>query len=147
MSSFITTIDGIVATLQGNTALNDYTKAEFNNKTITVKKIFKKRTDVNIADLPIILITRPSLEKSHLINSPRNGKNTVRLYVGFHQTDKRKALDNFIQLEEKIDDALLAVAPETLGAISINPNESANDEGMFHPIYFMAMNVEILHRR
>ncbi len=146
MGSFKNVIDKIVKTLHDDASLNAYISAEF-IKSLTIKKSFNKRAEVNVSDLPIIFITRPSLEKSFLVNSIRNNKNMVRLYAGFQQQDKRKALDNFIEFEEKIDNALVSVDPETLGAMIIAPKASLNDEGMYHPVYFMVMEVEIQFRR
>jgi len=146
MSSFTTVIDNIVTTLQNDAPLDAFCKSKW-GKPISVKKIFKKRAELSIQNLPKILITRPLTEKSFLINTSRESKNTVRLYCIFYQTDKRKALNELIEFEEKIDDAILMQSSETLGAISINPKGSENDEGEWHPVYAIVMDVEIQHRR
>lgn len=145
MSTFIDVINELVTTLQNDTALSSFSQTKW-GKSLTVKKIFKERTEINTRDLPIILITRPSLEKSFLTGA-RDGAHTVRLYCGFHQNDRRRALEEFIEFEEKIDDALLnSQALESI-TLTINPLASANDEGKYHPVYFMVMDVEIRHRR
>lgn len=145
MSSFTTVINNIVTTLQNDAALTLFCKTKW-SRTLSIKKSYKKREEISIQDLPKILITRPNLEKSFLIGA-RDGTHTVRLYVGFFQNDKRRALEELIELEEKIDDALTTPEPAALGAISINPKASVNDEGEWHPAYFMVMDIEILHRR
>ncbi|MDA8104660.1 MAG: hypothetical protein M0Z71_04705 [Nitrospiraceae bacterium] len=147
MGSFVTVINNLVTLLQGTgTPLQVWSQSKF-NRSVIIKKVYKNRTEVNASDLPIILIARPLLEKSYLINASRNGKHTVRFYAGFHQPDRRVALDQFIEFEEMIDDTLLSVPPESLGAIILDPKHSANDEGKFHPYYFHVCEIEIKHRR
>lgn len=144
--SFITAIDNLASTLQNDAALTSFCKTKW-GRSLTVKKIFKKRAELSIQNLPKILITRPTVEKSYLINTARESKNTVRLYCIFYQSDPRRALNELIEFEEKIDDAITTPEPGTLGAISINSKASVNDEGEWHPVYAIVMDVEIKHRR
>lgn len=145
MSSFTNIITNIVTTLQNDAALAAFCSTKW-GKTLTIKKIFKKRVEINISELPIILVTRPSLDKEFLVGV-KDADNVVRLYCGFHQTDREKALDETIEFEEKIDDALMVDHTRGGLAINTNPKVSANDEGEFHPVYFIAMDVAIKHRR
>ncbi|GAB63103.1 MAG: hypothetical protein DWB56_06725 [Candidatus Jettenia sp.] len=146
MASFTSLIDHIATTLQNNAPLTSFCDAKW-GKALSVLKAFKQRIEINLNDLPVILITRPSLEKNFLVNITRDGAHTVRLYAGFHQTDWAKALNEMVEFEEKIDDALLT--DYTRGGLAINtiPKSSVNDEGEFHPVYFIVMEVEIKHRR
>ena len=149
MASFVTIIDALCGVLAGDTNLSAFCIARW-KKDITVKKVFKKRVELNATELPVILVTRPSVEKTYQLRS-RDGENTVRLYCGFEQADKETALDNIITFEETIDDALFAGQKTIVagGGVAINatPIASINDEGEFHPIYFMAMDLKIKHRR
>lgn len=145
MGSFTAVIDNLATTLTNSAALQAFCQAKW-GKSVTVGKAFRQRTEIGLSDLPIILITRPAVTKLFRIGA-RDGIHTVRLYAGIHQPDKLKALAEFIELEEKIDDALLAPDSNILGAISLSPIASQNDEGEFHPVYFTVMEVEISHRR
>lgn len=145
MSSFTTVIDNIVTTLQNDSALSAFCVAKW-GKALTVKKVYKKRVEINLNELPIILVTRPSVEKEFLIGA-RDADHIVRLYAGFHQTDREKAQEEVIEFEEKIDDALLVDHTRGGTATNTNPKSSVNDEGENHPAYFMAMDVAIKHRR
>lgn len=145
MSSFTTVIDNLATTLTNNSALAAFCSAEW-GKTLTVIKAYRQRQEISLSDLPLILITRPAVIKQFRIGA-RDGTHTVRLYAGFYQPDKTRALNEFIGFEEKIDDALLAADPNTIGAITISPLASQNDEGEFHPVYFTVMDAEITHRR
>ena len=143
MGSFNDALDAIKTTLEGNAALQSFCTSNF-NAALTVKRVFKRRTEISA--FPVILMTRPEVKKMFLVGA-RDGTHTVRLYCGFHQPDKEKAQDNIVDFEELIDDALLAQEPETLSAMNIKPTISVNDEGMYHPHYFIVMDVEVHHRR
>jgi hypothetical protein len=140
--SFTAVIDNLVATLQNDTALTAYCNSEW-GKGLTVKPVYKHRTEINLTDLPIVLITRPTLKKIFLVGGPRNEVHTMRLYCGFHQPDRAKALAEFIEYEEKIDGALIADRNRGGHAIETDPLTSINDEGEFHPVYFMVMEANI----
>lgn len=145
MSGFIDVIDNLITTLQNDAALASFCQTEW-GKTLSVIKAYRQRQEINLSELPLILITRPAVIKQFRIGA-RDGAHTVRLYAGFHQPDKLKALNEFVEFEEKLDDALLSADPNILGAISISPTASQNDEGEFHPVYFTVMDIEINHRR
>lgn len=145
MSSFTNVIANIVTTLENDSALATFCNTKW-GKALTVKKIFQRRTEVGLNDLPLILVTRPSVDKEFLVGA-RDADNIVRLYAGFHQTDKEKAADEIIEFEEKIDDALMVDHIRGGYAKDTNPRASANDEGEYHPVYFIVMDVAIKHRR
>ncbi len=145
MSSFADVINSLKEKLETNPTLSQFCADNW-GRGITVKTVFKQRTEINTSDLPLILITRPSVQKAFRIGV-RDATHTIRLYCGFFEKDRRKALTNFVGFEEAIDDALLQINPDEIGAIEIRPTISINDEGIYHPVYFIVMEVEILHRR
>ena len=148
-TSFIDGINFIQTTLLNDAALKAFSLDSW-NKAPMILPVFKKRVEIDVRDLPIILVTRPQVLKTLLVGA-RDGVNTVRLYCGFLQNAREQALAQIIQFEEKIDDALLTQeatnAANAAGIKYINPKSSVNDEGMYHPVYFIAMDVEISHRR
>lgn len=148
MGSFTEVIDNIKTTLEGNTALTTFCTTKW-GKVATVLKSYRYRTEIHIDELPVILITRPSLDKTQVAlgSKMRNGDNLVRLYIGFKQDDRTKALDEMIGLEEKIDDALMVDPFRGGKAESTLPTQSANDEGPVNSIYFTVMEINIKHRR
>lgn len=146
MGSFTTVIDNLATVLTDNSALQDFCQKKW-GKPLTVAKVFRQRTEIGLSALPIILITRPAVEKPYETIGAKEGRHTVRLYFGFHQADKNNALQEEIEYEEKIEDAILADSTLTGTAVYVKPKNSANDEGEFHPVYFTVMDIEIFHRR
>jgi len=146
MGSFKTVLNNIVSELQNNATLKAFCASRW-NKPLTVKAVFRKRTEVSLQEFPIILVTRPSVVKNFLTNTNRNTLNTLRLYLLFHQPDPLKGAEELIEAEEILDDALTIPDPETLGAMSIKPGASINDEGANHPEYGLVLEVEVKHRR
>jgi len=147
MASFLTSLDGLANALKNDTALSAFCSTNFAGRSLSIEKTFKKRVQISSNDLPTIILTRPSIVKSFLNNNVLHSVHTVLLYAGFYQKDYRHALDLFVKFEESIEDALWRITPESLGVMSIVPKNSLNDEGLYHPIYFLTMEVEIQHRR
>lgn len=145
MSSGITIMNNIVTTLQNDSALAAFCTTKW-GKALKVMKVYKRRIEISAEDLPIILITRPQVEKEFLVGA-RDVDNIIRLYAGFQQDDREKALDEIIEFEETIDDALLVDHTRGGNAINTAPKASVNDEGEYHPVYFIAMDVAIKQRR
>lgn len=145
MTSFIKVVDNLVDTLKDNNALSAFVLDKW-GKPLTVNKVFKHKIEISTEALPIIFITRPSVKKGFTFPT-REGDHIVNLYCGFYQNDALKALDEMIEFEEKIDDALLVDETRGGNALDTVPGESNNDEGQFHPTYFMVMHVLIKHRR
>ena len=61
--------------------------------------------------------------------------------------DREKALDLSIEFEESTEDAVMTKTdlPGDIG-MSIAVEDMANDEGMFHPVYFFVMHVKVKDR-
>lgn len=146
MSSFALVIDGIKAALEADTALTGFCTTTL-GRSLSVTTQFKNRIEIPQSKLPLIILTRPATERSFLNNNVLHGTHTLRLYAGIFQHDHRGALSNLIKFIEYIEDALWRITPELIGAMSITPGSSANDEGYEHPVYFAVMEVEIQHRR
>lgn len=145
MATFTKVIDNLIDTLKDNNALSSFVTEKW-GKPLTVRKVFRNRIDISTEALPIIFVTRPSVKKDFTL-STRDGDHIVRLYCGFYQDDTSKALDEMVEFEEKIDDALLVDETRGGNAIDTVPEASDNDEGKFHPTYFMVMHMLIKHRR
>lgn len=142
MSSFTNIITNIVTTLKNDTALSSFCNEKW-DKSLTVLPVYKNRVEINKSDLPVILITRPTNKKSFIVGG-RSYEHTVRLYCGFHQTDRSKALNEIIGFDEAIETALLADRNRGGYAIDTDPQDTANDEGPIHESYFLVMDVIIL---
>lgn len=145
MPTFNDAIANLVTTLEGDSALSSFCNTKW-GASLTVLRLYKNRTEIQISDLPIALVTRPEVDKNFLIGA-RDGKHRVRIYFGFLQEDRLKAQEELIEVEELIDDALLVDHTRGGKAIDTTPEASANDEGSYHPVYFMVMDVLIKHRR
>lgn len=143
MASFTAVITNIVTTLQNDAALTSFCMEKW-GKALTIQREFKRRAELNLENLPIIFITRPSVERVFLMGEARELRHTVRLYCGFHQSDKTMAIDESVEFEERIVEALLLDITRGGNAIDTDPQTSINDEGEYHPIYFMILDLIIL---
>lgn len=115
-------------------------------KTVAVRRVFKHRVEVALTDLPIIMITVPSVEGATWRPAERDYRPTMRLYCGFHQTDPEVAQSQLVLFDEAIEDTLLSLKEANnlpAGTEDIDPKNSVTDEGYFHPVYFFVKDVEI----
>ena len=145
MTSFTLTTDNIRTTLEGDSALDSFCLSKW-GKSLTVRKEFRNRAEVPTSDLPLIMITRPGTGRTDIIQG-REWEHAVRLYCGFHQPDRTKAQDELVAFEELIEDALIADTMRGGTAIDTDPESTANDEGLYHPVYFMVMELKIIAER
>lgn len=143
MGSFVDVINNLVNTLQSDSTLDTFCREEW-GKSLTIKKVFKKREEVGLTEFPLVMITRPQVSVEQENNIAYERKNTIRLYVGFHQPNREAALDEIIELEEMIEKALVQDMSVGGTVDMIIPGSSVNDEGYFHPVYFIAKEFEIL---
>ncbi len=151
MVSFNDPLDILVSTLQNDAALKDFCRTAW-SRALTVKRLFKWRTEISPTERPFIAVTRPSVENKYEMSGGRQNGNTVRLYLAFQQDDREKAQRDVITFEELVDDALtnnvrLKNSAGNPTVKSMYPTQSANDEGMFHPYYHIVKDVEIEHVR
>ena len=143
--SFITKINALKFRLEENQALQDYFAEKF-KKTAGVRKEFRNRAEINLSDLPLILITRPSLRREQAGNVIRK-EHSVSLYVGFQHQDRADALEIILELEERIEIAVTTYTSQTGDTpMPVSVEESVNDEGMYHPSYFFMMGLKVKDR-
>lgn len=143
--SFVNNINALKVRLENHAGLNTFCQNTF-GKGLNVQKVFKHRTEVQLDDFPIVMITRPRKDITFAGEVSRK-EQSVYLYAGFHQDDKEKALENSIEFEEYLEQAVLnktQIQGDIPMAVSIN--DSANDEGMFHPVYFLVMHLKVKTR-
>jgi len=145
MASFNDAIAGLITLLETNPPLTNFVLAKWQKK-LTVLAVYKDKTEVHDADLPLIMIVRPQLTPSYVENKVYGG-HLVRLIYGFLQNDKLKGQPEAIEFEEKITDALLL--DPSLGGVTENvtPGVTVTDEGRNHPRYFGVKNVDVMHKR
>lgn len=143
--SFIAKINALKVRLENNQALQNFCMNKF-NKRLTVLKVFRDRTEISLSDLPIVMITRPQVNRTFAGYMPKI-EQIIYLYAGFHQIDREKAIDNSIEFEELLEEAINQKT-QVSGDIpmAIMPGDSANDEGMFHPVYFLVMHLTVKER-
>lgn len=148
MSSFNTALDRMVDLITADAALQAYAQAKW-QKRFTVRREFRDRVQINAGELPLIMITRPSVEKESLISGGRHKTNTVMLYVLFQQVDRVKAQSEVVDVENLLDTCLGVTNSRIKDANGIplvkavRPGSAANDQGMFHPVYGIVMENEI----
>jgi len=146
MPSFTLVTDNLKTLLQDDAGILSFCNDTW-GRVITVKKVFKPRTEIKNNEFPIIMVTRPKAKKNLLTPGVKDGDHTVLLFCGIYSEDREKAQDYLVAMEELIEDAI--VGDYTLGGTvtSAIPTDTANDEGHYHPVYFLVVAVEIKHRR
>ena len=121
--------------------------AQIGKNLLTVTRVFKHRTEVSLSELPIIMMTRPTKKNTILVTGEKAWVNTVRLYCGLNISNRDNAQALIVSFEELIEAALSIYGdvdnlPDY--CLSVEPQSSANDEGMFHPVYFIVKDVEVV---
>lgn len=139
--SFSDTIDNLVSTLTDDTDLSTFCTTAW-DKTLTVKKGYKERTEINLSELPVVRITSPGYEPD-TASANQLGWRRVRLYFGFCQKDEALAVDQALQFEELIRAALVKDRRRGNTAQTTVPDNSINDEGASKPSFFTVMDVRI----
>jgi len=149
--TFNDSIAWLVENLPKYQPLQDYAQEHF-DRVFTVTRKFKPRDQLQPADLPLIMVTRPKVAKTYKTGA-RDGSHTISLYVGFFQPDEEnedaleKAQIHTVRIEELIDDFFMANYNLGSTVQEAMPTTSENDEGFFHPVYFNRMDVIVNHRR
>lgn len=141
MASFTTNIDTLITTLQNDAALSSFCNTKW-GKSITVVKEFHQRTEINLNSLPIIIITRPSVERIFLPGGVFENRHNVNLFCGFQQDDKSKVLYESIEFEEKIIDALASNNMLQMNLIEKIEQMSIFSEGEVNA-HFLAVAIQI----
>ena len=146
--SAISYINAVKARIEGNAALQAYFEEQFGRR-LTVKKSYKNREEINVGDLPVLMITRPQVGRS-VSGNVTTRSHELLLYLGFHYPntdDLELPLEYFIEIDERLADAVARktdLADDR--AMYVIVGESANDEGAFHPVYFQTMHLTIKER-
>lgn len=143
--SFIAAMQKVKQTLEDDTPLQDFATLNL-GKALPVKFAYKNRAELNVADLPVIILTRPTVKK-RFQSGVRDAAHSLTMYVVFQQDDRELGPLQLVELEEHIDDAIIKDISLGGSVISAIPDDSANDEGKNHPIYCMVLSMEIQHRR
>lgn len=135
---FNDTIDTFVTMLEANTALSAWSTAQF-SKAVSVKRMFKYRTELGMDELPIVMVVYPAKDPGSWTYGERIVKYTLRLYFLFMQEDRETAQTQVTDFEELIEAAFLQYIDGTLtkptGVERIEPGAAATDEGIYHPVY------------
>lgn len=143
--SFVDIISAIKVRLEHNAALTSFCNAHFGN-TQQVSKEFRIRTEVNAADLPLIMITRPS-RRTVWAGTISKKENIVALLAIFQQDDKALALDQIIQMEELLE-TIMSTRTSLPGdhGFASELRDSANDEGLYYPVYAIRLEFVVRDR-
>ncbi len=146
--SFKPVTDNIKSTLAADTALAAWLAVKFPGKVLKVVKAFKRRQEINVSDLPVIMITSPRRVKSEGPLGGRRYDSTVMLYAGFHYDGDRENAPGMVEeFESLIEDAILKDRRRGATAVLTEFEDVANDEGASHPIYFSVLQFSILTER
>lgn len=143
-------INNLKETLQNDSALAAFCHAQFGRQ-LTVKRGYRDREEIGMDECPIIIITRPSVDRENGLNRRSRGIHSLRLYFGFYQggnaADVRdQAAETAIEFEELIESSLVVDVTRAGTASATVPGASVNDEGALHPIYFGVMEVMLQKR-
>ncbi len=146
--SFKPVTDNIKSTLLADSALAAWIAANFPGKTLKVVKAFKRRQEINVTDLPIVMITSPKRTRTEGTIGSRRYESTVMLYAGFHYDGARENAPGLVEeFESLIEDAMLTDLRRGATAVDTEFEDSANDEGTNHPTYFSVVQFTITTQR
>ena len=137
----------IIATIQAATAVSSLVTNHWPGKTLSVKAGFKTRQEINVSELPICLIVRPDRKMNINLSTVRQYEHDFILFVGVHCETRESAPGWLDDLENAIEDALVANPSLTGTAVDVNFIGSSNDMGMYHPVYFTSMQFQVLSRK
>jgi len=143
--SFVPTLADIKTTLENDAELQAYAQTKW-GKPVKVRKVFRKRNEIGLDELPVILITRPSRNAEEALTRRKDNLHTVSIYAGFRQENRELAPDQLLEFEELIESALMVDPSRGGTAADTAFQESVNDEGLFHPVYFQALGFQIKKR-
>lgn len=143
MAPFFTSLQALRALL--DTGLQNFCSARW-SKLPSIKIAFKKRQEVNLADLPCGFITRPQVDVQDDDIGTAQGKHTVLFYFGLIEDDREKAAQYVIEATEEIRSIVRGNRTLDGAVVSLDLNNLANDEGHFHPVYFISAEMSITHR-
>lgn len=144
--SFASTLTALASQITGNAGVQAFCQAKW-GRPLTAKVSFRNRAELNMASLPIVLITRPRVGKRRDTSGGPEGLHSVRLYFGFYQPDQDKVVTEQIGLEELIEDAINSDTSLADTADEVTIRDSANDEGKKHPSCFTVMDLDVLFQR
>lgn len=145
--SFNLNLEALRFVVENDNAMKVFCLAKW-DRALTVRREFRHRTEININEFPVALMTRPSMTPDRSTAGLVYRTHTVRFYMGFKQDDRAKAQEQLVELEEILELAVLTFddSPEA-DEMLITSEDSVNDEGFFHPIYFFAKEFTILTER
>lgn len=148
--SILPAIANLKETLLNDAALSAFCSSRF-RKTLTIKRGYRDREEIGMDECPVIIVTRPTVERENGLNRRSRGIHSLRLYFGFYQpgTDaevRETAAIIAVEFEELIEAALVVDTTRGGTASATIPGSSVNDEGALHPIYFGVMDVTLQKR-
>ncbi len=144
--SFAPIIAKIKSVLETDPYLKAFCKETW-TKELNVRLAFKKRQEIPMKDLPVVLVTSPNVGKREEKASGREAWRRVRLYAGFYQKDMGRGVLEQILFEELIDAALAKDTSLGETALDMRFLDSANDEGIYQPAWFTVIDIEVLYSR
>ncbi len=144
--AFTDVIDDIVDTLEDEDGdFQEYCLDTF-GKLAIIKQTYVDRAEISEADLPLVSIALPGIEKDKVLNT-KDKTYTLNIWIYFLQNDPYAALANFTELDELVDEALLADHTRGGDAINTIPVSSQTDGGVDHPVYTILQETQIRYRK
>ena len=148
--SFLPILNIIQPAIEADADLETLCQLYF-GKSITVKRGFKKREEIDAKQLPMIRITRPLTSGSAESEISGGYIHRLRLYCGFYFTgDTDAAVNLAIEFEEAIERAVMRNNTDSTFGALILPDSSINDEGARAPSFWavkdFGVNAEMLYQ-
>ncbi len=138
---FTPTLKKIESVLKADATLQDYASQRW-GKRITVKVTWRNRTEISASDLPLIMITRPTVRRSRNSYGKITSNPRARFYAGFYQPEEALRQFELIELEELILAALEASSELAALVDNMTPADGANDEGALGECCFTVQEIE-----
>lgn len=145
--SLVQAIEQVRNVLDTDLQLEDWVSAYMSGP-LKVVTAFKRRQELVLADLPIIMVTAPRKTSISGTIGQRFYSVALTLYLGFNFSGvKEEALALMEAFEAVVEDAILRDRTLTGFVREVTFESSANDEGSNHPNYFSVMQFNMTLQR
>jgi hypothetical protein len=114
-------------------------------KGLTVRRTVRRVDELPPEDFPLVMLSRPRQKMDNKPGMMGRVAHQVLLYIVLHQDEMDLALDEVIQIEELIDQALLR--NNTLGGLAVDidtSDGSENSEHAWHPDYAIVKGIKVV---
>lgn len=144
--SFTDVLDKLEEVLEQDADLKAFCNEKY-GKDLSARRTVRQIDELPPEDFPLVMISRPRQKAKNLPGMQADVSHQVLLYIVFQQDEMDLALDEVIQIDELIDQALLRNL--NLGGLAKNIDTSEgseNSEHAWHPVYAIVKGIMVIQQ-